>query len=287
MLDAHRFYGPAAGFYVTLTALALAVPAMAYTGVRHAHPFKARYAKGRAAATLYARYALLVAAPLAATYRSELLGFAAVAIGYWLLGFSWACHGLCWCFGFDDERALAPFRTGASVFGCVVLFLALLIVSSKEYNRPSARAYRRRRQRQRERERERNNNNNNNNRRGRNVARAYPDAEDDADAQGGWLSRACARCGLNGPLWARSALMAGSLAAAFAFGTAFDLPGMANTAAVFAVFWLLYHYASFHVEAKWSGWVLVFVASLAAWRGALWLHTHPGFVAACFTQAAG
>merc|ERR1739841_309953 len=79
---------------------------MAYTGVRHAHPFKARYAKGRAAATLYARYALLVAAPLAATYRSELLGFAAVAIGYWLLGFSWACHGLCWCFGFDDARAL-------------------------------------------------------------------------------------------------------------------------------------------------------------------------------------
>ena len=178
------------------------------------------------------------------------------------------------------DRALAPFRSGASVFGCVVLFLALLIVSSKEYNRPSARAYRRRR-------RNRNNNRNNRDRNNNNVAHAYAEAQhEDAEAMG-WLSRACAACGLNGPLWARSALMAASLALAFAAGAALDLPGMANTATIFAVFWAMYHYASFHVEAKWSGWVLVLAASVAAWRGALWLHTHPGFVAACVTQGAG
>ena len=57
VLDAHRFYGPAAGYYLSLTALALAVPATAYSALLHAAPFKERYAKKRAAATPVEKFA--------------------------------------------------------------------------------------------------------------------------------------------------------------------------------------------------------------------------------------
>ena len=60
------------------------------------------------------------------------------------------------------------------------------------------------------------------------------------------------------------------------------LPGLANTAVTFTVLWLVEKYAELHLEAQWNGWVLLLLVSLIAYKGALWLHNHPVFVASMF-----
>merc|ERR1711981_1415633 len=92
---------------------------------------------------------------MALHYHSTLLAYLAVVCGYATLGFSVACFGLCWCIGFNSEEGierclgasgltllavlvrpgmqLGPFASPITVFGGIVGFLALLIVSSKWY----------------------------------------------------------------------------------------------------------------------------------------------------------
>ena len=59
-------------------------------------------------------------------------------------------------------------------------------------------------------------------------------------------------------------------------GESLGVPAMSNTADVFLCFWLMGHYAAVHLhDLQLNGWLLVLLVSLAVWRGALWLHTHP------------
>jgi hypothetical protein len=86
--------------------------------------------------------------------------------------------------------------------------------------------------------------------------------------------------------WSLQLRAAALFAAAIGVGSVYGIPALANTATVFAVLW---------VEAKtvdfglWSGanvTFMVFATSLAAWRAALYLHTHPSLVVAMFTTDA-
>ena len=56
----------------------------------------------------------------------------------------------------------------------------------------------------------------------------------------------------------------------------------ANTATTFTVLWLVEKYAELHLEARWNGWFLLLLLSLSAYKGALWMHDHPAFVASMF-----
>jgi len=66
-------------------------------------------------------------------------------------------------------------------------------------------------------------------------------------------------------------------------GNILGLTGMANAATTFTCLWLLEKYAEFHLECKWSGWVLLLLISLAAWRASLWLHSNPGHIISMFS----
>eukprot|EP00040_Diaphanoeca_grandis_P031858 m.191558 g.191558 ORF g.191558 m.191558 type:complete len:650 (-) comp32436_c0_seq1:130-2079(-) len=157
MVDAYRFYGLDAGLYVTLTSLGIACLGLIYSQGLHSKPFANM--DGRPD-LLYARYSVIALTPLAVVYHSNVLAFATVAAMYYVLGFSFFCVGLCWCIGFENKMALErcaaasalclfllvamhlnlepgsfvdtivdPFRVPLSVFGSIVLDIALLIMS--------------------------------------------------------------------------------------------------------------------------------------------------------------
>lgn len=65
-------------------------------------------------------------------------------------------------------------------------------------------------------------------------------------------------------------------------GLVLGLPGLANTAILFAVLYGMERYRDLHMTNDWNLWVLFLMGSLVLWRGSLWLHTHPEFVVSCF-----
>jgi len=155
LIDSYRFYGIDAGLYVSLTSVGVGCLGLAYSALRHS--------KGQAKGDrniLYNLYAVLTLLPLALIFHSQLIAFAVVTSLYYLLGFSVVCGGLCWFIGFEKEEtmaraascsaliltllvvvrlnvdsdsiyneALEPFRAPLSIYGSIVLDIALLIIS--------------------------------------------------------------------------------------------------------------------------------------------------------------
>ena len=76
----------------------------------------------------------------------------------------------------------------------------------------------------------------------------------------------------------RQAMMLASLVAGALCGRLYDMAGLANTATVFGVLWLLLKYGEFHQRMRFNGWFLVFAVSLGVYYTALWLHANPFFV---------
>jgi len=122
LLDADSTFDKATGKYVAVTSLALAVgPCYAYSTLLWAtrlqssdHDALKRITSCWAAATL---------APIAHAYQSTLLAYFSVFATYSALGFSVACHGLCWCIGFTSKRAIE--RIAAT--SALVLLVGLLL----------------------------------------------------------------------------------------------------------------------------------------------------------------
>jgi hypothetical protein len=249
VLEAQLHVTEEVALYIATTGMALTGPALAYTTFRHACKLKG--GDKMALPRMVSAWVAITVAPLAMAHDSNLLGYASVIAFYATLGFRVAAYGLCYCVGFEDEDAMqrsavtsflllcitggarflnntfslgghfAPFRSAVSVFGGVVLFLALLIMSSRYY-----------------------------------------------------------RHSTNGKRYITVNLITLTLLLGFMLlGFVGGLPGMANTATVFLVLWLVEKYADVHLESEWNGWVLVLVLSVAAWRGALWLHSRPQFTA--------
>ena len=81
---------------------------------------------------------------------------------------------------------------------------------------------------------------------------------------------------------ARNALMLISLLLGVGAGALIGAPGLTNTAIVFLYLFGLEKYSEVHLEAEWNGWVLVLVTSLLAYKGSLWAHDNPAFVASLF-----
>ena len=252
LLDADHLFDKKTGQYVAVTSLALALgPCYSYSSLLWATRLHSSDPDAFPRVTSCWAAATLV--PVAHAYQSTLLAYLSVFALYSALGFSVACHGLCWCIGFTSKRAveriaatsaltlvfgvllrelgpryalpreaLVVFSSPLAVVGSLTLYLALLITSSLYYRRRSGRYL------------------------------------------------------------AHNALALGALLAGAAAGFVSGQVGLANTACTFLVLWLAEKYGELHHEANWNGWVLLLVMSIVAYRAALWMHDHPAFVASMF-----
>jgi len=238
------------GEMVSLTASALAAPALGYTTL-----LRGKRTSPEVLGTVVPLFFVVACFPWALHYQSQLYGYITTVAAYNALGFGVAHHRLCWCIGFNSEQAmhrvcasslclvsmflslklsgaannsllLTPFGSATSVFGTIMLFLSLLIISSKHY---------------------------------------------DYGESARW--------------WYSNGLMLTLLVLLNAVGHTFGLVGMANTATTFGVLWTMEKYGEFHLENRWNGWVLLLMFSVVAWRGSLYLHAHPDYIVSMFSMS--
>ena len=169
VLDAHRYYGLEAGRYIGITGACFSVLAFLYSTATHGGKvtkiLNVEGSKGREKMMkkFIFRYSILSCLPLSLVFGSDFLGFIAVAATFQEIGFGGFAGTCCYCIGFSDKDSLircsfaslslissmvglkvfesslvphlAPLQTPISVFGSLVLHIALLIVSSKHlYN---------------------------------------------------------------------------------------------------------------------------------------------------------
>jgi len=141
---------------ISLTASGLTIPALGYTTV-----LRGKRVSNEWMATLFQLFFAVGCFPWALHYHSTLYGYCVVVAIYGAMGFGvWAGH-LCIAIGFHSKEAmhrvcaaslllvgtfvcltatgvqpelLAPFSSAVSVFGSVMLFLSLLIISSNPWN---------------------------------------------------------------------------------------------------------------------------------------------------------
>lgn len=259
VLEAKEHVVKEIALYIATTGMALTCPALAYSTFRHAAKLQGK--DPQALHRMVSMWLAVTTAPLAMAHDSTLLAYASVMSCYAAIGFRVVAFGLCTGIGFRDDSTmercavtsfvllsgmggarflnasfslgvhLAPFRSAVSVFGSIVFFLAMLIMSSRFYH-PSHR-------------------------------------------------RGIGPSGRHPYLFVNFVTLV-TLLGFMAVGLVGGLPGMANTATVFMVLWLVEKYADFHVTSAWNGWVLVLVLSVATWRGALRLHSSPDFISSLF-----
>jgi len=248
---------PETGFYISLTGLGGLVPAFMYSTLLHGK--KVSKEENRELLTqLMNSWLAACWVPLAIYYQSNLIGYLVVCAIYAVLGFNIACYGLCYCIGFTKKEALhrcvassilllsiftilriqgfernilLPFGSAVSVIGSLVLFLGLLIYSSKYYRYHANYRY--------------------------HHAQSFI---------------------------VRQVYMIVSLLVVLLVGSLFNFEGMFNTGIVFLVLYLIEKYTEIHLEADFSGWVLIFILSVFLYKAALWLHQNPAFVASLFNS---
>ena len=166
-LDAYRFYGRDAGRYIGITGACFSILAFLYSTMSNGGKVMAvlniadAHERTKSMEHFVVRYAMVSCLPLALLFGSDFLGFIAVGAAFKQIGFGGWAGKFCYAIGFDDKDALircsfaslvllgsvvglkvwesslalqlAPLQIPISVFGSLVLHIALLIVSSKFY----------------------------------------------------------------------------------------------------------------------------------------------------------
>jgi len=264
ILDSHRFYGQVAGRYLAITAFCGSILAAVYTTSMHFVVLAKRY-YGMTSSNDIKKQSIeniiwfLAAAWLAGAlhFKSEFLGFAAIAAVYYKLGFGGYAGRMCYALGFDDKNALyrnlvasftvlnaivalrvfkfketysllSPIQTPVSIFGSLVSNIGLLIISSLYYRYRDAVSY-------------------------------YA---------------------------IRNALMVLNLLYSYYLGVLLGIDGLTSTSRVFFVLYLWTKFSEVHFENNWSPWLLIFGTSITLWRGSLYLHTNPSLLVDMIARAA-
>jgi len=80
----------------------------------------------------------------------------------------------------------------------------------------------------------------------------------------------------------RNAVAVGAFALFITLGNVYHTDSLTNTAMTFSVLWLMCKYSEIHFEMRWNLWVLMLLASAVVYKGSLWLHANPAFVASLF-----
>jgi len=146
-----------AGIMVTVSGSLVVIPAFGYSTLLWA----GRHGKSEDLKTLMPLWLAVCWMPSAIHFQSTLLGYMVVLALFSALGFGVTCHGLCYLVGFKSESAmqrvcasslalvigftalranyhvpatwLEPFLSPISIVGNIMLFLSLLIMSSRYY----------------------------------------------------------------------------------------------------------------------------------------------------------
>lgn len=251
-LDADSVFDRATGSYIAVTSLALALgPCYAYSTFLWATRLQS--SDRDAFIRITSCWAAVTLAPVAHAYQSTLLAYLSVFALYSALGFSVACYGLCWCIGFTSKRAVERVVATSAltlVIGLSLRELGPRFALSREalgvFSSPLA------------------------------VVGSL------TLYLGLLITSSLYYDRRSGRYLARNMLTLGALLAGAAAGFVSGQEGLANTACTFVVLWTAEKYGELHCEAKWNGWVLLLVMSIATYRAALWMHDHPAFVASMF-----
>jgi len=251
-LDADSVFDRPTGNYIAVTSLALALgPCYAYSTFLWATRLQS--SDRDAFIRITSCWAAVTLAPVAHAYQSTLLAYLSVFALYSALGFSVACYGLCWCIGFTSKRAVERVVATSAltlVIGLLLRELGPRFALSREalgvFSSPLA------------------------------VVGSL------TLYLGLLITSSLYYDRRSGRYLARNMLTLGALLAGAAAGFVSGQEGLANTACTFVVLWTAEKYGELHCEAKWNGWVLLLVMSIAAYRAALWMHDHPAFVASIF-----
>jgi hypothetical protein len=237
------------GFYISLTGMALAVPAYSYSFALHS---TYSFEDIKFISTFWFSTCLL---PLAVYYESSLLIWIIVMGYYSCIGFSFICTGLCYYIGFENKDAMARVcinslilqilfigskilgitipavklvQTPIITFSCILLSLALLIVSNVYYGDIELRS-------------------------GKKLT--YGD---------------------------KQLLMILNLIICIAVGSVYGIGGLANTGYVFFVLYIIEKYVETHIVCQWNLWGLFFISSVGLYYGALYLHRNPNLIISLF-----
>lgn len=169
-LDAHQYYGTDARRYIGITGVCFSILAFLYTNGRNIESCYYTAAFSRAPVARQTnkwfhavswRYCIAACLPFSIVFDSSFLGFIATGAAFGQLGFGGFSGPFCYAIGFDDQHALVrcafassillstmiglrvfefpivarltPLQIPISIFGSLVLHIALLIVSSKYY----------------------------------------------------------------------------------------------------------------------------------------------------------
>jgi len=252
LLDAFAVFHPEAAVFVAATSAALALgPCFGYSSALWAAKLKG--GDREALCSLVSAWACATLTPLALAHASPLLAYLATFAAYSALGFSVGCRGLCWVVGFHSKRAVER----------VCATSALLLASHLAVREA----------------------------RGRAALGPFDSPLSVVGALTLYLALLIVSSlyyerGRRAEKRTRYALLNLATMAALLLGAAggwvCGVPGLANTATTFTVLWLVEKYAELHLEARWNGWFLLLLLSLSAYKGALWMHDHPAFVASMF-----
>eukprot|EP00750_Incisomonas_marina_P022826 INCI4997.10.p1 GENE.INCI4997.10~~INCI4997.10.p1 ORF type:complete len:696 (-),score=96.92 INCI4997.10:2543-4513(-) len=236
---------PAVHLYFALTATGLSIPAAAYTTLLHGPTFIRR----RLVAQIGQLYFVAITAMLAVHHQSSMFGFACIGTFYGFLGFHSACGGMCWLIGFESKDATVRSAVASAVLLCGFLGARMFAIDSA-------------------------------------LLRPFTSAVSILGSNvlflalliiaSKWTYRRPSTRHLG--YAARNLLMVAALVTSGLCGFVWGLPGLANTAIVYAVLWGMEKYVELHREMKWNAWLLILVLSAILWRGSLYVHAHPALL---------
>lgn len=239
------------GIFITLTGLVLSIPCFAYSLLLHGAPMSSALTRSGVVVPLVSLWIAAIWMSWAVFYSSHLLAFFSVAAFYSALGFSVVCFGLCWCIGWRNAKTME--RTAVASALLLLLFSGLRVAG---------------------------------------VASELVELIGFPCQVFGTITLLLALL-IMSSMWRRNtkfgyaainSLMVAVLALCIGVGSVYDLPSIRNTAFVFAALYLGEKQLEIVGRARASQWISVFVLSIALWRAALFLHTHPGFIAAMFSS---
>eukprot|EP00741_Cyanophora_paradoxa_P024883 tig00000317_g24024.t1 len=242
-------YPPETGLFISLTAVMLLVPSVTFSAYLHS----TGGGRARDLSNLINFFVALSLAPGALQFDSRLLGFLAVLAFYAVLGFSVVPVGLCWYVGWGSQDAMS--RTAAT--SLVLLLGAAAARFGVGALAPAASA----------------------------LFRPFASGIQCMGTIALYLALLImASPGMRGfKYWRANGAMIVCLLAGLFVGSVFAYPAVFNVACTFSVLFVSEKVLELPVWRSAGGvWLLLLAGSASLYYLALWLHSHPGFVASLF-----
>jgi len=267
MLDAEALFAMETGCFIAMTSLALSIPCFFYSTFIWTLQLD-KPENPKTFPRLFSMWVSMTVAPCAISFDSKLLAYVAVMAFYSVLGFSVCFFGLGVAIGFDGKSAMSRVSFTSAVL--LVVHTATREITKKGWQEQnyiehirifdspvavlgsltlylgllimSSKHYYSKH---------------------RHTKRHFNSVFGSLERQ-------------------QNVIMLAALLMGVLTGSITGSKGMLNTAVTFFVLYIGEHYAEFHLEQKWNGWLLLLTGSVILYEVALWLHDHPEFLVSLF-----